>query len=126
VTASGLVIDNGEPTIYVAKNGIGNDAVEDMERMKKDEELAQSLTIWIRIIASTMKRPTINKDHMWMKLVDYYKQRLNIYASQIEFHLKMTSLPPSWRGRMGFLWQENCLACLRNIKLACPQKSCSV
>ncbi|KAJ5981709.1 hypothetical protein N7522_013337 [Penicillium canescens] len=84
VTASGLVIDHGDPIIYVAKNGIGSDAEEDMKRMKIDGELADSLTKWIRIIASTMKRPAIDKDHMWMKLIGYYKQRLRIYVSQIK------------------------------------------
>ncbi|KAJ6071225.1 hypothetical protein N7499_009239 [Penicillium canescens] len=31
-----------------------------------------------------MKRPAIDKDHMWMKLIGYYKQRLRIYVSQIK------------------------------------------
>jgi hypothetical protein len=84
VTASGLVLDHGNPVVYVAKNGIGSDAEEDRKRMKIDEELANSLTKWIRIIASTMKRPAIDKDHMWMKLISYYKQRLHLYVSQIK------------------------------------------
>lgn len=75
VTASGLVMANREPTVYVAKNGGVDDA---------DEDLARKLTIWIRAISATAERPAIDKDIMWMKLVDYYKQRLDIYASQIK------------------------------------------
>lgn len=83
VTASGLVMHGGETTVYVAKNGIGDDAVKDTERMRNDEELARTLTVWIRIIASTMKSPAIDRDYMWTRLVAYYKQRLHIYASAI-------------------------------------------
>jgi hypothetical protein len=84
VTASGLVFDHGDPIVYVAKNGIGSDSIEDSKRMKIDEELANSLTKWMRIIASTMKRPAIDKDQMWTKLISYYKQRLHIYISHIK------------------------------------------
>jgi hypothetical protein len=74
VTASGLVTTNGELTVYIAKNG----GVDD-----KDEELARYLTIWMRTIAATGKRPTIDSDIMWAKLVDYCRQRLDIYATHI-------------------------------------------
>jgi hypothetical protein len=63
------VFDHGDPIVYVAKNGIGSDSIEDSKRMKIDEELANSLTKWMRIIASTMKRPAIDKDQMWTKLI---------------------------------------------------------
>ncbi|KAK0709374.1 hypothetical protein B0T26DRAFT_721313 [Lasiosphaeria miniovina] len=65
---------NKEPTVYVAKNGGVEDA---------DKDLARSLTVWIRAIAVTTKRPTIENDAMWAKLLNYYKQRLDIYAAQI-------------------------------------------
>ncbi|KAK9847128.1 hypothetical protein MYU51_020453 [Penicillium brevicompactum] len=83
VTASGLVFEHGDPIVYVAKNGIGSDSIEDSKRLKIDQELANSLTKWMRIIASTMKRPAIDKDQMWTKLISYYKQRLHIYISHI-------------------------------------------
>ncbi|KAM0251911.1 hypothetical protein ACHAQJ_007974 [Trichoderma viride] len=74
VAASGMVTVNGDPTVYVAKNG----GVDDM-----DEGLARYFTIWMRTMAATGRRPTIDKDIMWTKLVDYSRQRLDIYAAQI-------------------------------------------
>lgn len=64
VTALGLVLDYSDPIVYVAKNGIGSDSEENSKRMKIDEELANSLTKWMRIIVSTIKRPAIDKDQI--------------------------------------------------------------
>lgn len=84
VTASGLVINDGVPTIYVAKNGAEKDADEKRKIMMTDDAFARSLTIWIREIAITTERPIIENDRMWTELLKYYEQRLDIYASQIE------------------------------------------
>ncbi|KAM7211779.1 hypothetical protein V8F06_012846 [Rhypophila decipiens] len=75
VTAAGLTMTERKPTIFIAKNG-GPDA--------KDEDLARSLTIWIRAIAATGTRRDIEKDIMWTKLLDYSKQRLDLYATHIK------------------------------------------
>lgn len=75
VTASGLAMLHREPTVFFAKNG----GVENADR-----ELARNLTTWIRAIAATTKRPTIDNDTMWAKLLKYNKQRLDTYATQIE------------------------------------------
>lgn len=74
VAAAGLIRTDRESIIYIAKNG-GVDGV--------DEDLAKSLATWMKAIAITTKRPTIDKDIMWGLLVTYYKQRLDIYAAQI-------------------------------------------
>jgi hypothetical protein len=76
VTASGLVLHDGQPTIYLAKNGV--------ENVAEDEALARSLTNWIQAIAFTTERPIIDKDYMWTRLLTFYQQRLDLYASQIE------------------------------------------
>lgn len=75
VSASGLVMANQQPTVYIAKNE-GTD--------EEDKMLAKLLTTWIQAIASTGKRPAIDRDVVWTKLLNYYKQRLDIYATQIE------------------------------------------
>ncbi|RHZ43196.1 nucleic acid/nucleotide deaminase domain-containing protein [Aspergillus thermomutatus] len=79
VSASGLVMANQQPTVYIAKNE-GTDE----EDKKEDKKLADTLTTWIRAIASTGKRPAIDKDKVWTELLSYYKQRLDVYAAQIE------------------------------------------
>lgn len=63
VSASGLVMAkaNQQPTVYIAKN-TGTD--------EEDKQMADTLKKWIRLIASTGRRPSINKDHVWMKLVE--------------------------------------------------------
>ncbi|GFF37800.1 putative sterigmatocystin biosynthesis protein stcT [Aspergillus udagawae] len=75
VSASGLVLANQQPTVYIAKNEGTND---------EDKKLANTLTVWIRAIATTGKRPAIEKDKVWTGLLSYYKQRLDVYAAQIE------------------------------------------
>ncbi|KAF4236359.1 hypothetical protein CNMCM6457_002341 [Aspergillus fumigatiaffinis] len=75
VSASGLVMANQQPTVYIAKNKGTDD---------EDKKLAGTLTIWIRAIASTGRRPAIDKDIVWTRLLSYNKQRLNVYAAQIE------------------------------------------
>lgn len=63
VTASGLVLLDGQPTVYLAKNGV--------ENVGEDEALARSLTIWIQAIAVSKKRPVIDKDRMWTQLLKF-------------------------------------------------------
>lgn len=46
--------------------------------------MANLLTAWIRAIAATGKRPAIEKDTVWTRLLSYYRQRLDVYATQIE------------------------------------------
>lgn len=75
VCASGLVMGNQHPTVYIAKNEGTDD---------KDKKLAEHLTIWIQAIASTGRRPAIDKDLVWTMLLNYYEHRLDMYASQIE------------------------------------------
>ncbi|ODM20588.1 hypothetical protein SI65_03641 [Aspergillus cristatus] len=74
-SASGLIMLQQKPTVYIAKNEGTDD---------EDEKLAKLLTTWIRAIAATGKRPAIEKDAVWTRLLRYCRQRLDVYVTQIE------------------------------------------
>lgn len=70
VTASGLVLHDSQPAIYLAKNEVGNVA--------EDEALASILTNLIQAIPFTTERPIIYKDHTWTLLLKFYQQHLDL------------------------------------------------
>jgi hypothetical protein len=112
VSASGLVLANQQPTVYIAKNEGTND---------EDKKLANTLTVWIRAIATTGKRPAIEKDKVWTGLLSYYEQRLDVYAAQIEsFAVAEITGAPLRKGRMQLVAPGSCIACLLNTELTGP------